>query len=109
MLYKKPRIIAVILTELALGFVVIFSLFMLSLSLGGMNPNDSSMAMVIWAVGQLGALLAAGIFAAWATKFFIARWNWSRSMASLGAVMAGVLLGVVFSALSVVLTVLWMG
>lgn len=102
---KTPAIISAGLTVILLIIFGVLSVFTQMLVLNGVNESQGMTAMGVSLVCQGAGAILAAVSAGWLTNFVMAKFNWNNILAVTVAVIAGTLLGVVISFLSVIISI----
>src|SRR5258706_3022095 len=105
MLNKTPAIISAVSTIILLVVFAILSLFVSMLALNGASESKGITAMAISVVCQGVGTILAGVFAWWLTNLTITKFNWNKVLAVVFSVIAGVVIGVGISFLSLIVSI----
>ena len=99
---KTPAILSTVLTVIILIVIAALSVLTQMLVLNGASENQGLTAMGISLGCQGVGMIAAGILAWWLANSAVNKWNWNKVIAVLIAVVAGVTLGGIISAISII-------
>jgi hypothetical protein len=105
----RPSILSFIFTVILLFLVSVVFFFAQMIALNGVMDGRATTAMVVFGVFQLAIILLGGAGAGWLSKILIAKFNWSKVLAVAVAVLAGTLLGGLFSFFSIIISILLAG
>lgn len=99
---KTPAILSTILTILLLIVFAVLSVLTQMLVLNGASENQGMTAMGISLGCQGVGMILAGVLAYWLANSAVNKWNWNKVIAVLIAIVAGVTLGGIISAISII-------
>lgn len=102
---KAHAVISTLLTIIFLVILAIASVLLEMLALNGASERQGTLAMGISLACQGVSLVLIAVFTRWFTNLLIARFNWSKVVAVIVAVISGVLLGSVISFLSLIISI----
>lgn len=106
---RTPSIVAGLSTfflTIILAIVFVFGQIVL---LNGASESDAFNALAVSVICQSVVLLFVVILARWLTTLLISKFNWSKALAVVTAVIAGTGLGALVSFLSIILSILVVG
>jgi len=106
---KKLDMIAFLLTVLVLFVVAIAFVFVQLLALNGVMDSRATTALVLLILGELTIMSLSGVFAAWASSFLIAKFQWKRALAVVVSVTLAAFLGSALFFFAVILSILLAG
>ena len=97
---RTPAVIAATLTVLLLTILAILFILVQMLALNGFSERQGTTALGLSLVCQGTGILLSGGLAMMLTRLFVERFNWNRVLAVALAVVAGTLLGLGLSLVS---------
>jgi hypothetical protein len=102
---KTPAIVSSTLTVVLLTLTAILSVFVEMLALNGTSERQGLTAMGVSLLCQSIGVIMLGIFAGWATRLMITRFNWNKILAVAIAVIMALVAGGLISFLSIIIAI----
>jgi hypothetical protein len=103
---KTLSVISAILTAISVILIGLFIFFMTLVALNGYGDREGTAAVTINLICSGSGAILSAILAGWLTRLTIDKFNWNKILAIIVSIFAGTTLGGLFTAASLVFSVI---